>query len=105
MPTHPLFPLPEGLALTSVSESAEAVLVRLTSMHTSSACPLCSTPSTSVHSYFRRHPMDLPCVGRPIRLLLTVKKFFCRVPQCPRKIFTERLPELIKPSSRLTSRL
>ena len=105
MPTHPLFPLPEGLEMTSVSESAEGVLVRVTSMRTSSACPLCSTLSTSVHSYYRRHPMDLPCVGRPIRLLLTVKKFFCRVPQCPRKIFTERLPELIKPSSRLTSRL
>jgi transposase len=105
MPTHPLFPLPEGLEMTSVSESAEAVLVRVTSMRTSSLCPLCSTPSTSVHSYYRRHPMDLPCVGRPIRVLLTVKKFFCRVASCPRKIFTERLPELIKPSSRLTNRL
>lgn len=49
--------------------------------------------------------MDLPCVGRPIRILLTVKKFFCRVASCPRKIFTERLPELIEPSSRLTTRL
>jgi len=91
--------------MTSVSESAEAVLVRVTSMRTSSPCPLCSTPSTSVHSYYRRHPMDLPCVGRPIRFLLTVKKFFCRAPDCPRKIFTERLPELIKPSSRSTNRL
>jgi transposase len=38
-------------------------------------------------------------------LLLSVKKFFCRVASCPRKIFTERLPELIEPSSRLTTRL
>ncbi len=28
-------------------------------------------------------------MGRPIRLVLSVKKFFCRVPECPRKIFTE----------------
>jgi len=34
-----------------------------------------------------------------------VKKFFCRVVSCPQKIFTERLPELIEPSSRLTTRL
>jgi transposase len=34
-----------------------------------------------------------------------VRKFFCRVASCPRKIFTERLPELIEPSSRLTKRL
>ena len=105
MPSHPLFPLPEGLEMTSVSESSKVVLVRVTSMRPSSPCPLCSTPSNSVHSYYRRHPMDLPCVGRPIRLLLTVKKFFCRVASSPRKIFTERLPEFIKPSSRLTTRL
>ncbi len=105
MPINPLFPLPEGLEMTSVSESDGTVLVRVTSLRTSARCPLCSTPSTSVHSYDRRHPMDLPCVGRPIRLGLTVKKFFCRVTSCARKIFTERLPELIEPSSRLTTRL
>ena len=44
-------------------------------------------------------------MGRPIRLVLSVKKFFCRVPECPRKIFTERLPDLIEVSSRLTKRL
>lgn len=62
-------------------------------------------PSRSIHSYYRRKPADLPCAGRPIRLLLTAKKFFCRVTTCPRKIFTERLPELLQPSSRLTTRL
>ncbi len=40
-----------------------------------------------------------------MRLLLSVKKFFCRVPTCRRKVFTGRLPELLEPSSRLTSRL
>lgn len=50
-------------------------------------------------------PMDLPCAGRPIRLLLTVRKFFCREATCSRKVFTERLPELLEPSSRLTNRL
>ncbi len=49
--------------------------------------------------------LDLPCVGRPIRLLLTVKKFFCREATCERKIFTERLPDLIAVSSRLTLHL
>jgi transposase len=34
-----------------------------------------------------------------------VRKFFCRVASCPRKIFTERIPELLEPSSRLSSRL
>ncbi|MBO0794764.1 MAG: hypothetical protein J2P36_27960 [Ktedonobacteraceae bacterium] len=34
-----------------------------------------------------------------------MKKFFCHNPDCPRKVFTERIPELIEPSSRLTTRL
>lgn len=47
----------------------------------------------------------MPCVGRPIRLLLTVRRFFCKVAACPRKVFVERLPELVEPYSRLTTRL
>lgn len=100
-----LFPLPDGLEITSVSETPEEVLVHVTSYRSHSSCPLCSTPSSATHSSYSRHPRDLPCVGRPIRLVLDVKKFFCRVPECPRKIFTERLPDLIEVSSRLTKRL
>jgi transposase len=105
MPTTPLLPLPDGLDITSISETPEELLVRVTSHRLSSPCPGCATPSTAVHSSYRRKPMDLPCTGRRIRLLLSVRKFFCRVVSCPRKIFTERIPELIEPSSRLTTRL
>jgi transposase len=37
--------------------------------------------------------------------VLTVRKFFCRNPTCCRKVFTERLPDFLEPSSRLTKRL
>jgi transposase len=105
MPTTPLFPLPEGLEMTSISETAEELLVRVTSHCSSSRCPQCATPSSSIHSSYRRHPRDLPCAGRPIRLVLTVHKFFCRNPDCSRKVFTERLPDFLEVSSRLTKRL
>ncbi len=42
---------------------------------------------------------------RPIRLILTVRKFFCRNLNCHRKVFTERLPDFIEVSSRLTTRM
>jgi zinc-finger of transposase IS204/IS1001/IS1096/IS1165/Transposase len=105
MPTTPLFPLPEGLEMTSISETSDELLVRVTSHCSSSLCPHCSTPSSAIHSSYRRHPRDLPCTGRPIRLELTVRKFFCRNPDCSRKVFTERLPDFIEVSSRLTKRL
>jgi transposase len=105
MPTTPLFPLPEGLEMTSISDTPEELLVPVTSYRSSSPCPQCSTPSSAIHSSYCRHPRDLPCIGRPIRLVFTVRKFFCRNPDCSRKVFTERLPDFIEASSRLTKRL
>jgi transposase len=105
MPTRPLFPLPEGLEMTSISDTPEELLVYVTSHRSSSPCPQCAMPSSAIHSSYHRHPRDLPCIGRPIRLVFTVRKFFCRNPQCGRKVFTERLPDFIEASSRLTKRL
>ena len=105
MPTTPLFPLPEGLEMTSISDTAEELLVHVTSYRARSPCPQCATPSSAIHSSYHRHPRDLPCIGRPIRLVFTVRKFFCRNPNCPRKVFAERLPDFIEASSRLTKRL
>lgn len=105
MPTTPLLPLPDELEITSISVTEQELHVRVTSNRMSSCCPRCATPSFAIHSYYRRHPLELPCAGKTIRLLLSVKKFFCRVATCSQKIFTERLPEFIEPSSRLTTRL
>jgi len=38
-------------------------------------------------------------------LRLTVRKFFCRQLSCQRKIFTERLPNLVRPWARVSNRL
>src|SRR5713226_7828684 len=105
MLSSPLFPLPDGLEITEVRETAEEVLVHVTSSRATSPCPHCSMPSSAIHSSYRRHPKDLPCAGRPIRLVFTVRKFFCRNPDCSRKVFTERLVDFIETSSRLTKRL
>src|SRR5215469_310543 len=43
MPTTPLFPLPEGLELTAISQTSEELLVHVTSHRSSSPCPQCAT--------------------------------------------------------------
>lgn len=105
MPTTPLLPLPDQLEIISISCVDDELEIRIISNRTSCPCPICSLPSSAIHSYYRRHPIELPCTGRNVRLILCVKKFFCRTESCLRKIFTERLPELIEPSSRLTTHL
>jgi transposase len=105
MPTTPLLPLPEGLEILTVSATEQALQVRVNSNRLMALCPRCSTPSHSVHSYYRRRPLELPCAGQCVHLELVVKKFFCRQESCPQKIFAERLPGFLEPNSRLTTRL
>src|SRR6266567_8693747 len=71
----------------------------------SAACPLCQHSSERIHGSYGRSVADVPCGGRRVTLALTVRKFVCGIPECPRKIFTERLPALVEPYARMTTRL
>jgi len=97
-------PLPD-LRLDSLQIAAESISVTLTATTTNAACPLCGTLSTAVHSSYVRVPADLPWAGYTIRLHLIVHKFFCQLVTCKRRIFTERLPQLVAPYARRTTRL
>ncbi len=105
MERTPLLPLPEGMFIEQIETNKTNLVVSVISTHSTSCCPLCTRPSSSVHSYYRRSVRDLPCGGRNIRLLLTVRKFFCRNGDCKRKIFTERLPNFVEPWAKMTNRL
>ncbi len=100
-----LLSLPEGMELDQIQISAAGLEVSVISTHPQSCCPLCSQPSSHIHSHYHRSLKDAACVGRQLRLSLTVRKFFCRNPDCERKVFTERLPDLVEPWARMTTRL
>ncbi len=61
--------------------------------------------SDHVHSQYQRTVHDVPCGGRRVVLRLGVRKFFCREPSCQRKVFAERLPDLVQPWARVSNRL
>jgi len=58
-----------------------------------------------VHSRYTRLLADLPWIGYAVRLKLHLKRFFCQNPECQRKIFAERLPNVVAPYARRTLRL
>ena len=68
-------------------------------------CPTCGQISRRVHSRYFRHLRDLPWEGIPVRILLRVRRFFCRVEACGQHIFTERLPKTVQRYGRRTCRL
>ena len=100
-----LFALPSGLKMTSLSHQEGRLCVSLLSTQPVSHCPMCGSVATRIHSRYQRRLTDLPSTGQPVRVLLAVRKFFCDMPTCPRKIFTERLAPLVAPSARMTARL
>ena len=67
-------------------------------------CPSCGEETSHIHSYYQRHPQDLPISGLQVQLVLRVRRFRCKKTQCAQHIFAERLPEL-PVSARQTSRL
>ena len=79
--------------------------VEVVSTRSSSRCPLCFPPAMRIHSRYTRLVADVPCGGLQVHLVLPVRKFFCDTPECPRRIFTERLPLFVQPWARTTTRL
>ena len=94
--TSPFSPLPDGIVIASVHPTASRLVVQVACCHPSAACPLCQQPSEQVHGEYVRTVADLPCGGRRVILSLTVRKFVCGTSTCPRKIFTERLSDLVQ---------
>jgi transposase len=58
----------------------------------SAVCPDCHTPSRRVHSRYLRKLADLPWQGIPVLIQLQSRRFFCLDVACPRRVFTQRLP-------------
>jgi transposase len=82
-------------AITLFASSAQAIVI----------CPSCQTLTSKVHSRYERAAADLQWEGIPVRLRLQVRKFFCLNSECHRRIFCERLPEVVARYAHRTDRL
>ncbi len=100
-----LLPAPSCLHLDYLSACDDVITMVVATIGDEVHCPLCNQPSTRIHSHYTRLATDLPWNGVAVRLRLTTRRFFCANDDCHRKIFTERLPDLIAPYARRTLRL
>jgi len=105
MQTPHFFPLGEGLELTEMERQEDQLVLHVMATSRSARCPLCNQPATRLHSRYRRLVKDLPCTGQQVQLILHVRKFFCDTVECVRKVFAERLPQLVAPWAQMTTRL
>jgi len=100
-----LFPTSTNLQLRQVILDGGAVTFIVHTLGHTACCPTCGLSSGRIHSRYHRHLAGLPWNGLPLRLQLLVRRFVCVAPDCPRRIFAERLPELATPYARSTTNL
>lgn len=100
-----LLPDPTRLHLKLLDASEAAITAIVTTIAEEAECPLCHRCSARVHSRYVRSVADLPWLGCAVRLQLHVRRFFCPNQDCPQQIFTERLPSVVEPYARRTTRL
>lgn len=61
----------------------------------SAACPSCHQSSDRIHSRYIRSPRDLPIGEYVVRLTIHARRFSCPNPNCSRRTFVERFPDLL----------
>ena len=100
--------LPDSSALAlkhwKLDTATHQFVITVESTQVIAHCPLCQAPTGRVHSRYQRTLRDLPLVQFSLTLVLEVCKFFCLNDTCQRRIFTERLPSLVAPWARRTTR-
>src|SRR6266568_2307931 len=100
-----LLPDPACLHLRLLDGSSSTITLVVTTISEEATCPLCHQRSARIHSRYVRQVADLPWMDCAVRLQLHIRRFFCSQPQCSRQIFTERLPSVVAPYARRTTRL
>ena len=85
-----LLGLPAHLRLEQIEITSHMLTLSLTVETSQVACPLCQQDAHRVHSHYARTLQDLPYIGKALRLLVLVRRFFCENKACARKIFVER---------------
>src|SRR5947209_12617346 len=105
-PSHSQAVLPNAhsLALDGIQRDEQGFLIEVSTQQIP-RCPGCGKRSHSLHSHYERQLQDLPWQGLAVRLRLKARRFRCRNPACPRKIFVERLPQVAAVYGRQTERL
>ena len=100
-----LLPLTTGLMLSGIGYGQKQITLSLTSSHPVAYCPLCQSGSQRIHSRYDRKVADLPWADKRVLMQLTVRRFFCDLAVCKRKVFCERLHPSIAAYARRTTRL
>jgi transposase len=93
-----------ALRLVGMTIDDNVLTLTVRSVAGGAICPVCETKTVRIHSRYQRMLRDLPWGSVPVLVILKVRRFRCARRSCPRRVFTERLPDLVTPYGRSTIR-
>lgn len=102
---HLLLPVNAEFHIEAVELEETTIIIIASAKNDTGTCPYCATVSRRIHSRYVRKPADLACAGYLVCIRLQVRRFFCENDQCKYRTFAERLPALVEPYARRTTRL
>ena len=85
-----LFPHLAGLRVHRVEDAGDAVVIVASCRADSACCPRCGQESARVQGGYARMVADGAAGGRPVLIVLQVRRFRCRNPACPAVTFAEQ---------------
>ena len=85
-----LFPHLRGLRAGRVEDTGDAVVIRACCRAPQARCPACGSLSSRVHGGYARVVADGAAGGRPVLVVLSVRRFRCPDPLCPKVTFAEQ---------------
>lgn len=100
----PLCPSRAEFRVAQLAVTDDLITITAVARRAAVRCPACGTRTTRVHSRCVHTLADLPWQGVRVRLRATVRRFFCDLPRCPRRIFAEPVPETAARYARRTAR-
>jgi transposase len=94
----------DGVAVTDTERGDDGRLTVWARVTLPAVCPDCSAVSGTVHQYVTARPRDVRACGQDVDLCLVKRRMKCAAGDCPRKTFTESVPQL-PPRCTITRRL
>src|SRR5215510_13673105 len=94
----------KDLKLERITRIDGLIIINMATTATEAACLNCRQPSARIHSHYQRILADLPFGGQEAILQVQVRRFFCLNQKCPRRLFAEQVPTVMKRYARRTLR-
>jgi transposase len=94
----------DGVAVTDTEPGADGRLTVWARITLPAVCPECGIVSEKVHQYAETRPRDVRACGQDVDFCLVKRRMKCTAGDCPRKTFTESVPQ-VPPRCTITRRL